>query len=275
MNKKYPRLKKPVFIVGCTNSGTKCLFNSLLQHEELGGLKNELHHFGIQPNIEGRLNRLFALYPCFNTNYANDIKEVAQESGPTDPELIKTYLLDLMEILPEKLKVPGKRFLIKDPKLSLRINWISQVFPDAKIIAIIRNPWSVAEGIKRKLPVHGDIPMKLDIPTATAQWINTNTIITMNINTNKNLICIRYEDLIKSNKYPINKITSKLWNKIFTHIELNPGNFTIPNSSKYSLFDNTKDKFSIGNLSNWEIDFIDIACKHLNQIFHYNKPERK
>lgn len=261
--------EKPIFIVGCTNSGTKCLFFSLMTHPDLGGPTTELHWFGIQPNIDGRINRLFALWPCFHTNYLeNENEPLSYGTGPLERKHIEEMLQIIEERFPDKFKA-GKRWLAKDPKLSLRIKWLKRLWPDATIIAIVRNPWAVVEGLKRKLAILGDVPLNLDTPTAMAQWISVNSVILNDSEKVEDCYIVRYEDMIQAKKFPDGLNSNCFWGRLLGHCKLELKEFKIPNKSKYSVFDSNKDNDSLDRLSEWDIEYINRSGAGLIQRFGY------
>lgn len=265
--------KKPIFIVGCTNSGTKCLFKPLLEHPDVGGFTSEVHWYGIQPNLDGRINRLFALYPCFKTNFAHeDVVPTAYGGGPLQGEEIEFLLRGVKQQMPERWR-EGKRLVFKDPKLSLRITWLKKLWPDCIIVAMIRNPWSVVEGIIRKLPILGDVPLNLDVPTAMAQWMTVNTILRMDSQRVGDFHWVRYEDLIRGKKFPGNIEANRIWSSILAHCDLKTEGFTIPNESKYSHFEEGRDEESYGRLTAWEREYIARAGKKLIEDFDYKPAE--
>lgn len=265
--------ERPVFIVGCTNSGTKCLFKPLMEHREIGGLDRELHWLGIQPNIDGRLNRLFALFPCFETNFAHvDVPARAYGGGPYEFQNVEKTIADFAKMAPEMWK-EGNRLLFKDPKLSLRLTWIKKLWPDAIIMAMVRNPWSVVEGLLRRLPLMGDVPLNLDVPTATAQWINVNTVMLVDRKKipREDFMWVRYEDLIKAKQFPTEVDEKNLWSKILAHCQLKGEGFTMPNESDFSEYKGENDTASWGKLNSWEKDFISTATGGLLEEFGYGK----
>lgn len=264
--------EKPIFIVGCTNTGTKCLFFSLMEHPDLGGIKNELHWYGLQPNLDGRLNRLFALWPCFNSNFHDGATMPrCYGTGPLDKGTVEHLLKSVFSSFPSKFK-KGKRLLFKDPKLSLRTRWIKKLWPDAHIIVTVRNPWSVCEGIRRKLPLMGDVPLNLDIPTAAAQFNNVYHTILLDTEGMDDVTFVKYEDLISASEFPSgNTFSNEFWSHLLAHSGLSR-NFSIPNDSPFSTFEKGRDEYSLGNLTQWEINFISHACRPLIDTFHYRIP---
>lgn len=267
--------KSPIFIVGCTNSGTKCLFLPLREHQDVGGMDKELHWLGVQPNLDGRLNRLFALFPCFNTNHAHKESILkAYGGGPMGKEEVES-LIGWFRKHRKKHWKNGSRLLTKDPKLSLRLTWIKLLWPDAIIMGMVRNPWSVVEGIIRRQPLMGDVALNLDVPTATAQWINVNTVLWMESKEIDSFMWIRYEDLIKGKTYPDEKDAKRIWSQILKHCELDKEGLTIPNASKFSEFTGERDGESHKNLSAWEIEFISTATEGLRKKLGYENCNTK
>jgi len=265
--------EKPIFIVGCTNSGTKCLFRPLLEHPDVGGFTNELHWYGIQPNLDGRLNRLFALFPCFNTNFAHEDMPVSTYGcGPLQRGGVEGIIKGMQQLVGEKW-IEGKRLLFKDPKLALRLSWLKKLWPDCIIIAMIRNPWAVVEGIIRKLPVMGDVALNLDVPTAMAQWINVNTILQIDSRKIGDFHWVRYEDLIRAKKFPDGVESNCVWSRLLAHCHLQVKSFTIPNKSEYSRFEDGRSQQSYANLLPWEREFISTAGKKLIEDFDFKPPE--
>ncbi len=265
-------LNKPIFIIGCTNSGTKCLFHSLMGHPNVVGPEKELHFYGIQPNYDGRLNRLFSLFPNFNTNYIDDTCEPRSfGTGPVDQFHVEKLIQAVLDIENIHWEPPtNNRILFKDPKLSLRIKWLKKIFPDCYIVAIIRNPWSTVEGIVRRLPLLGDVPLNLDIPTATAQWHITNTIIDMESKNVDNFYIVRYEDMISANKFPDGLKSNCFWSRLLAHLGLSKEGFSIPNKSTYTHFLPSKNNDSLKNLTPWDVNYISNACAVLIDKYEYS-----
>jgi hypothetical protein len=139
--------------------------------------------------------------------------------------------------------------VFKEPKFCLRIPWILNQWPDAKIIALHREPFAVIEGIRRRQPIMGDLPLCLDIPTCTSQLAVCNAFIQMALRRFPNSIaCLSYEKLISQ------WLDEPLWNPICDFLGISRRVPTFhPDSPTPQMGNNDK---SLNNLSRTEREFI-------------------
>lgn len=222
---------RPIFILGQSNSGTKVLFFTLLEHSQVGGFRKEIHNYGVCPQIPDVPCRLYALYPIFE-KYRNNLvgypeSEVKQK--------LKDHSAQSFEFQ------NGERLLFKDPRLSIKIPMIRRLWPDAYIIHIIRNPYCVVEGIRRR--------NRVDIPTAAAQWVVNHNIIELDSEGMERFKIVRYEDMVQANEYPGN---NPFWEDLLKFLELRTDGLQIPNQCTFSKFVQTANEGSIKNLNSWE-----------------------
>ena len=166
---KEINFKDPILITGCTNSGSKILFYSLLEHPQLGGFEGELRNLNI-PVMQKFISRLFAIYPQFY-KYCTTAGKEDKLLGCLDGEEAKRRIADRMQIVDSYKS--GDRLLLKSPLMSLRLKWFREVFPDSFILIMIRGPHAVAEGIRRRSNGRPDIPICI------SQWMTTNIIMRM------------------------------------------------------------------------------------------------
>jgi hypothetical protein len=259
--------ERPVFIVACTNSGTKLLQKIMSDHDDLNLFPVEAHYLGFAPNLHGRLNRMFALWPCFSSSFADTATNFySPETGPLNRESfiagIESYLKMKCDVDPA---ADPRRPLIKEPKFSLRIPWLLSMFPKATIVCLVRNPWAAIEGIRRRQPMIGDLPLRLDIPTCTAQWLITNTIMQMSSDDSR-CFFIRYEDIIDRGRDGI------FWSNFSDKLGLSK---PFQSVSRSIHLDRTKSTDSFKNLNDWEKLFIYLSCRSLIKIYNYDSIAKK
>ena len=123
------KIKKPIFIFGCCNSGTTILWEALKSHKDLSGPKVEgqdieklpdsMKHYLGKPTF-----RLWA-HPRFKLCYYSTEKDY----NPQDEKRIKDVY--------RKYLSQGKRLIVKSPADTLRARLIQAYFPDAYFIAIV------------------------------------------------------------------------------------------------------------------------------------------
>lgn len=133
--KKIPVLKniiKPIFIVGIGRSGTTILSKVLSFHQEVG-LLNEakaLWH-AIYPfeDILGSYGKAAFYRLCESHADAEVVKRAKKLHG--------AFLYF----------VGAERLIDKYPEMIFRIKFIQKIYPDAKIVLLIRNGWDVVHSI--------------------------------------------------------------------------------------------------------------------------------
>lgn len=184
-------LENMIFVAGCSNSGTKTLFYNILNHPDVGGFTKELHNYGICPMIHKTQAFLFAVDGRYEKYYA--------ESENCSQEVLGITTKKEFEIMINqkagKIKdwIDGERLIFKDPRLSLRIKWLRNVFETCYIIVIIRNPYCAIEGIMRR--------GKATLNKAIEQWKVTNDTIQRDVRNTKKLIVVRYEDMVSDKNF--------------------------------------------------------------------------
>ncbi len=225
------KFDRPIFIISQSNSGSKCLFFTLLEHSQIGGFRKEIHNYGVCPQIPDIPPRLYALHPTFTkyrdnlVGYKEDeIKDGLTKHSKQDPTFKN-----------------GERLIFKDPRLSIKIPTIRRLWPDAYIIHLIRNPYCVAEGIKRR--------DRVDIVSAISQWVVNHNIIELDSEGMKRFKVIRYEDMVLADEYPGG---NDFWDDLLDFLELRKDGLKIPNETKFSQFVKTTNQGSINNLNSWE-----------------------
>lgn len=171
-----PRPEKWVFLVGCYNSGTTLLHSLLASHPAIGSMpfEGQFHTDQLRlPQAEG-LTRLWAIEPArFRLTEADgheiDVDRIKRQWGAhyDDPE--RPVLLE------------------KSPTNAARTRWLQRHFEDAHFIALVRNGYAVAEGIRRKAG-H-------PVARGARQWAVSNEVMLDDLRRLDRAILVRYERL--------------------------------------------------------------------------------
>lgn len=169
---EHAKPDKWVFVVGCYNSGTTLLHDVVKQHPDIASLPKEGQYCTdqlLQPKSIG-LARAWALQPerfqmhNSNADVARIKKQWALQMQPTG----KTVYLEK--------SIPN----------AARIDWLNSNFENAYFVAIVRNGYAVAEGIRRK--------STRSLDDAAQQWQNANQIMIDDLDKIPNSHLISYED---------------------------------------------------------------------------------
>ena len=130
------QIKKPIFIIGAPRSGTTWMGAIMKQHPDIQ-LLHEISNIWMWKN-------------------AYKFDDVLTESD-LNPN-IKSYIQQkFFSYLQDNHK---KRICDKTPRNCLRIRAIKEVFPDAKIIMVLRDGRAVINSTKKELNKHKGIPKK-------------------------------------------------------------------------------------------------------------------
>lgn len=125
---------RPVFVVGCMRSGTTLLGNLLGAHSGLQQIGWELRHewstLGAAPTGGGH---------CVHRNASHLRHEPVAA--------MRDFFLDQLG----DAALAGVRPLNKSPHLGNKIRYVQAMFPDAKFIHIIRDPWSHSFSLRNHL----------------------------------------------------------------------------------------------------------------------------
>jgi hypothetical protein len=175
------RPQKWLFVVGCYNSGTELLMRLLGTHPQISSLPEEGqfltdqfpadYEYGLPRMWVGR-EELFRL--------------TESDPGPDVTRLKKEWLMRLDRSKPI--------FLEKSPPNAARTRWLQRHFENAHFLAIVRNGYAVAEGIRRKAePFHLRDGWPLE--ACARQWARSNEILLEDARHLEHLLWVRYEDL--------------------------------------------------------------------------------
>jgi len=164
-------LFKPIFIVGVPHSGTSVLVSTFRIHPELANWTESPEVW--EPYwVEGQDSEYNRLEP----KYGRDV--------------LKMDIVRIRDAYQRYVKMENKtRFLNKNPRNVVRIEYMKKIFPDAKIIHIFRDGRDVVNSITRNMP-------SSMIETICDRWINSLKEVKKqsgNIST-EDFFQIKYED---------------------------------------------------------------------------------
>ncbi len=232
------KIEKPIFIFGCSNSGTTILWQALKRHQGLSGPDIEDQDIEEMPHVMthylGKAGFRLWAHPKFKLCYYFTEKDYQTQDAQKVREVYLTFLN------------PGTRLVAKSPAHTLRARLIQSFFSDAYFIAIVRNGYAVSEGIVRKRKFDPDRPqfqgLFTTIEEAAEQWFRANVIIVSHQKFLKNYFIVKYEELVANPK--------QTFNLILDFCELTKEDFPVP------AFDTTKNHEQIARLSEYDTETI-------------------
>jgi hypothetical protein len=163
-----------LFILGLNNSGTTLLVDLLKSHPAMRWLPNEGQY------LTGALPLPRAYGVPRNFSRRPDIFHWTEKADPT-PALRIQYDWAL-----HFQQRPGI-LLEKSPPNILRSRWLQQNFRPSRFVTIIRHPYAVCEGIRRR---EGHT-----IEEATLHWVRSNELLLDDVKHLQYCLCVSYEEL--------------------------------------------------------------------------------
>ena len=174
-----------VFILGVNNSGTTILAKLLETHPEVRALPAEGQHLTTafpRPDLLG-CGRLWS-----------SRMDVFRWSKDHDPMPALRAKKDWM-----KLYSKDKGILLeKSPPNTVRSLWLQRNFTPSRFLAIIRSPYAVCEGIRRR--------KEYNLHQAAAHWNTANTCLLGDLQQIEKKLLVKYEDLVEDTQETLAKI---------------------------------------------------------------------
>lgn len=174
---KEPHPEKWVFIIGCYNSGTTLLNRLLAAHPQIGSMPNEGQFYTDQlpRGAQFGLRRLWALKP--ELFYLNEMSSSSIEVSRMKREWAWFYNEVNRPVLLEKTIANAAR-----------TRWLQKNFANTSFIILLRDPYAVAEGIRRK---EGH-----SLEEAILQWKNSYELVWNDLPFLERKLVLKYEDLV-------------------------------------------------------------------------------
>ena len=166
-----------LFILGCNNSGTTLLAQILASHPRVRALPKEGHHVtNALPDpvqIEAGLGRMF-------TRRLDLFRWTEEDDQSMIPRVRYDWACRFSGEPPGIL-------LEKSPPDLVRSRWLQRNFTPARFIAIVRSPYAVAEGIRRRIGV--------SIEEAARHWQKAHEVFLEDIALLDHVLLVKYEHL--------------------------------------------------------------------------------
>lgn len=176
-----PAGKRWVFLVGCYNSGTTLLSSVLGTHPEIAALPNEGQFLTDQLPADYEVS-----VPRMWTMREDLFRLTAEDEGPDVRRLTREWAMRLDRARPV--------FLEKSPPNGARTRWLQANFESPSFVAIVRNGYAVAEGIRRKAEPH-HLKDGWPIADCARQWARSNEVLLEDAEHLERVHWVRYEDL--------------------------------------------------------------------------------
>jgi hypothetical protein len=295
-------MESPIFILGCTKSGTSLLRNLLDNHPNLFCIPFETHYFqssGYWVNYHTRRNRpkkisLKEKRENFlkMVEYMNDYENLLADNftkGKWDldrfkkiffsknsldtKEFLNIYFEALYQSLYHKPLSKKKRVVEKSvDNAEFALEW-RQIYPNSQFIHIIRNPYSNIVSFRKFKTIDKNFPL---VKSIVYSMYNSFYFLYKNQRLLDNYKVILYEDLIKD-PIIIMKDISQFLNIEFTKHLTHPsilgepweGNST--NNLKFKGVSNINlDKWK-KQITNFEINIVNELFDHVLERFDYDK----
>ena len=181
-----------LFLVGCYNSGTTLLAKLLAQHPEISAIPTEGHFITNQfiKDYDVGLPRMWVggehLFRLTEADRGPDAERIKKEWGI-------------------RLDTSRPVFLEKSPPNMARTRWLQAHFAPAKFVAIVRDGYAVAEGIRRKAdPKH--LPDSWTIEQCAHQWARSNQLLLEDAPCLEHLLWVSYEELTRDPQQTLDRI---------------------------------------------------------------------
>jgi hypothetical protein len=174
-----------LFVLGVNNSGTTVLTKLLETHPAIRALPSEgqlLTDAFPRPDRLGVERLWSARMDLFRWTESHDGAPALQAKK------------DWLEHYPNR---PGV-LLEKSPPNTLRSLWLQKHFSPSRFLAIVRHPYAVCEGIRRR--------RNYSIEQAAQHWFTANTCLLEDMEFLLRSLLIRYEDLVSNPERCLNQV---------------------------------------------------------------------
>jgi hypothetical protein len=163
-----------LFVLGVTNSGTSILTRLLGSHPEVRILPTEGQY------LTGALPMAADFSVAREWTNRPDVFHLTEQSDP-GPALRARY--DWAYYLPAR---PGIAVEKSTPN-TIRSRWLQKNFPPARFVGIMRHPYAVCEGIRRRTG--------MELAAAATQWAKANELMLADSAYLDHFLLVSYEEM--------------------------------------------------------------------------------
>jgi len=181
-----------LFLVGCYNSGTTLIADVLGEHPQIAALPDEGQYLTDQLLLDYKIG-----LPRMWVGREDLFRMDETSTGPDVQRMRKEWAMRLPRTAPVVLE--------KTPANMARTRWLQANFPNAHFVGILRNPYAVIDGIRRKAePQH--IEAGWPIEMCAHQWARSNEVLAEDATHLERFMWLRYEDFVNSTAESIARV---------------------------------------------------------------------
>lgn len=181
-----------LFLVGCYNSGTTLIADVLGEHPQVAALPDEGQYLTDQLLLDYKVG-----LPRMWVGREDLFRMDETSTGPDVHRMRKEWAIRLHRAAPVVLE--------KTPANMARTRWLQANFPNAHFVGILRNPYAVIDGIRRKAePQHLDAGWPIEM--CAHQWARSNEVLAEDATQLDHFMWLRYEDFVNSTAESIARV---------------------------------------------------------------------
>ena len=171
---------KWLFVVGCYNSGTTLLAEVLGRHRSIACLPDEGQYLTDQLLVDYTIG-----LPRMWVEREDLFRMDEESTGPDVKRIRKEWASRLDKRAPVVIE--------KTPANMARTRWLQSNFRNAHFVCVIRNPYAVAAGIRKKAkPQH--LRHGWPIELCARQWARSNEVLESDTRNLDRFMWLRYEE---------------------------------------------------------------------------------
>lgn len=206
-------LRAPIFIVGLNKSGTSLLYLLLSRHEALSAIRSYQ-----PPKAENNRGPATLYMENYALGEGQKIPTLIEKLRPGEgsgrwalPQFVERYRLTEADAVPGDAEGaaaayrsgmidPERRLCEKSPPNLIRTRYLQALFPDARFVAIVRDPYANVSANGKKRTKWGGVPDQ------ATHWANAHRLFLEDKPRLSRLVEVRYEDLARDPKAVLNEI---------------------------------------------------------------------